>query len=201
MKIKALYIYGFVSLLVVVGIVLTSVLSTSTSEINDPHAGLNMMPQDDVHQGLNSPGGEQPGKSNVRKEFLERMETLKNSYEENTSDTTVAKEYADFLASAHGQKKAMELFYNILQYDPNRTDILMRLSLLHYQNGEIDKTRELTDKVLKINPDQPEANFNLGALAFEEGNKEKASEIWNDVIKRFPEHRVAQMAKESLQQL
>lgn len=199
MKFKTIYIYSAIAVLVAAVVVFSSL--TGSEEKVDPHADLENIPQDDIHKGLSAPGKEQPNKSNVRKEFYERMETLRKSYEDNPADTTVAREYADFLASAHGQETAIKIYEDILKKAPERIDVMIALSMLYYQKQDYYKTEEITQNILRINPDHQEANYNLGAIAASKGEKEKAKQIWEELIKKYPESELAGMAKNSIEKL
>lgn len=153
------------------------------------------MPDDDIHKGLD---GQMPSAGNVRGDFMEKYNDLKNKYGTDPNDTTVAKEFAIMLSQAHRKPQAVEIFNNILEKAPARTDILLLLGYEYYEMKDYDKAEEMTQKVLKYKKDNAQAKYNLGAISLAKGNKEEARKIWHDVMEKHPGTDAAKFAENSL---
>lgn len=199
MKIKPLYIYITVFIVFVVGVIILS--NSGTVKKAGPDIS-GKMPNDEIHKGMAAPGkGEAPSKENVLEHAKQEMAALKADLEKTPDDTVKMKEYAAMLGAGHQPKEAIKLYEKILTKGPKRIDILLSLTFLSFDQGDLANAENYTNKILLINKDNPEANYNLGAIEATKGNKDKAREIWTNVIKRFPNNDVAQLAKSSLQKL
>ncbi len=199
MKIKPLYIYlSLFVIAIAVIIIFDANRNNKGTETQNFHQN---MPNDEVHKGMGASGEEAPSKSNVRESAMKRMVELKKAVEANPDDTAKVKEYAMMLAMGHQPQKAIELFDGILKKDPKRIDVLLTLSFLYYNQGNLDKAEDCTNKVLSIDKNQKEANFNLGVIAEMKHDKQKAEKIFNDVIKRFPNTDISKQAEEELNNL
>jgi len=197
-KIKPVYIYIFALLSIIIGIIIIGP-GNSEPQISANIAGKNM-PEDDIHKNMN-PMGNEPSRSNVSQSFKHQLEMLKKAYEGNPEDTVKAKAYAEVLASAHMTEQAIPILEKILLKGPKRTDILLGLTLMHYNASRIDKAEEYTNIILSFDKDNREANYNLGAIAATRGDKSKAKLIWEKIIDRYPESEAAKLAAESLKRL
>ncbi len=197
MKIKPLYVYlsFFVAAIVVI-----IVLDAGRNKNLDTENFHQNMPNDEIHKGITD-GGEAPSKSNLRESAIKKMEELKKAVEANPNDTAKVKEYAMMLAMGHQQKKAIELFEGILKKDSKRIDVLLTLSFLYYNQGNLDKAEEYTKNILAIDNNQHEANFNLGAIAEAKHETAKAKKIYENVIEKFPNSEIAQQAQSALNDL
>lgn len=197
MKIKPIYIYlGVFTAFIVAFIIFSGDGEKSTEQMSG------QMPQDEIHKGMGSMNdGENPSAANVSNMIKQKIDSLRIAYEANTKDTMKAREYADLLSWAHNPDKAMEIYNDILKVNPNRTDILLQLTLLNYNKSEFDKAEEISNKILKIDSKNFLAEFNLGAIAEAKGNTEKARAIWNGVIKKYPNTPIAHIAEQSISQL
>lgn len=195
MKIKPVYLYLSIFVLVILIIVMTSQNANNVGE----QITSEQMPDDEIHKGLQN--GETPGKGNVSSNIKHQMEMLEKAVEENPDDTVQVKKYAELLASAHNPQKAVELYKSILNKDPNRIDILLGITFAYYNMKDLDNAELYTRKVLDIDKNNHEANYNLGAIAAGRGNTAKAKEIWESVIKKFPNTTVAQIAENSIKSL
>ncbi|MEW6703135.1 MAG: tetratricopeptide repeat protein [Bacteroidota bacterium] len=201
MKIKPIYLYLGVFVIFSVAVIF---FSNSTKESNRAK-GLNPsaeMPNDDIHKGIKSDGKEgTPSRSNVRQEALERMNALKSEVEKNPNDTAKVRQYADMLTMGHNSDEAAKLYEKILKIDPKRIDIMLQLTFVYYNKGDLNKAEEYTNKVLKINKDHLIANYNLGAIAVARGENQKAKAIWQDLAKKYPQTEIGSIAGESAKQL
>ncbi len=198
MKIKPLYIYISSIILVVIIVV---VFTTINSNSEMPAVADQQMPQDDVHKGLQSPSSGMPSKVNVSQDIITKMETLKKEIEQNPNDTLKVREYADFLGMAHKPQDAVKLYNTILNKDPKRIDIYLKLTLLYYTQRDLDRAEESTKTILKYDSQNLEALYNLGVISAAKGDKEEAKEIWNNLIIKHPNTQAANFAKESLERL
>lgn len=194
MKLKPIYIYIIVFAAFIVGIILFS----GTEKGND--TSNNNMPNDDIHQGLQNEG-DTPSKGNVMESAVLKLEELKKAYEKDPNDTLKIREYADMLTMAHKPQEAIALYHKILKVDSKRIDVLLQLTFLHYNNGDLPLAEETTNTILRIDRNNKLASYNLGAIEAAKGNKAKAKEIWESVIKKFPNTTVANIAEQSIKQL
>ncbi|MEW6196004.1 MAG: tetratricopeptide repeat protein [Bacteroidota bacterium] len=194
MKLKPIYIYIIVFAAFIVGIILFS----GTEKGND--TSNNNMPNDDIHKGLQNEG-DTPSKGNVMESAVLKLEELKKAYEKDPNDTLKIREYADMLTMAHKPQEAIALYHKILKVDSKRIDVLLQLTFLHYNNGDLPLAEETTNTILRIDRSSKLASYNLGAIEAAKGNKAKAKEIWESVIKKFPNTTVANIAEQSIKQL
>lgn len=193
MKIKPLYIYIGVFAAFILAFVLFSDSGKQSAESTD------QMPNDAIHQGMGGSGD--PSASNVTSETRSKFDNLRTSYEKNPADTVVAKDYALMLAMAHQPEKAIEILENILKTGPNRSDILLELTFLYFNKGEIDKAENFTKRMLKIDANDQYAVYNLGIIAHSKGDLATAKKQFEETIKKFPGEQVASDAKMLLEEL
>ena len=199
MKIKPLYIYGVIVLIIVAMLLFldTGKTNDNTGITNDTESA---MPQDEIHQGLGNKGTG-PSKADVKPEFWERLNNLEKEVEANPQDTAKIMEYAQLLSLAHQSEKALEQYEKILKVDPNRIDVLLSEGLLYYNLAKYDKAEKLTKRILKVDQNYLEAKFNLGVIAAAQGDKEKARKIWTELVKDNPGSEAAKYAKDALAKL
>lgn len=200
MKIKPIYIYLGVFVIFIAAVLFFSNSaknSNQAKEIN-PNA---QIPKDDIHKEMAQQGnGDMPSKSNVMQEALEKMNTLKAAVEKNPKDTLKVREYAE-MVQAHEPDEAIKLYENILKVGPKRTDLLLELTFLYFNKGDIKKAEEYNNKVLSINKTSLIANYNLGGLAQAKGDFKTAKAIWQDLAKKYPNTQIGNMAGELAKQL
>lgn len=200
MKLKPIYIYLIVSAAFIISVI---IFSPSAKKLNvntqiNPHG---QIPNDEIHKGITENNKDMPSKSNVTKEAVEKLNQLKSEYEKNPNDTLKIREYADMLTLAHKPEQAIELYEKILKVDSNRIDVLLHLTFLYFNKGELDKAEYYTNKILSIRNNYPLALYNLGVISEVKGNSQKAKYYWNEVIKKDPNSKLAQNAKEMLKTL
>jgi tetratricopeptide (TPR) repeat protein len=194
MKIKTLYLYGGIAVLAVAFLIY---FTAQNNEGNPENLSIKEMPDDDLHKGLNDP----PGKENVSGEIRHHMEVLKKEVDENPDDTLKMREYADLLASAHKQEEAVIYYYNILNINPRRTDILSSLAFIYFNKNDFTKAKDVVEKILLYEPGNTEAIYNLGAIAASAGKKEEARKIWEELLNKYPDSNEAKLAENSLKKL
>jgi len=198
MKIKPVYLYGSIVILAIVFLVFFT--SKNNSDVQE-NINMNQMPEDDIHKGLKSPNQIPPGKENVSVEIKHQLEILKKAVDENPKDTLKMKEYADLLANAHHPDEAIIYYYNILNINPRRTDVLFSLAYIYYNKKNFEKARDVIEKVLLYEPDNTQAMYNLGAIAAASGDKVKAKNYWENLVKKYPGSETSKLAESSLKKL
>jgi tetratricopeptide (TPR) repeat protein len=200
MKIKPIYIYLGVFVIFVVAVILFSSATKNSKTAGELNSN-SQMPNDDVHKGMVQQGsGEMPSKSNVMKEALEKMNALKVAIEKNPNDTSKVREYAE-MVQVHDPIEAIRLYENILKAGPKRIDILLELTFLYFNKGDLKKSEEYNKKVLDIDGTNMIANYNLGGLAQAKGDIKTAKAIWSGIAKKYPNTQIGSMAGELAKQL
>lgn len=194
MKIKAIYIY--LTLIIVALVTLISISSSST-EVKETKT----IPDDEVHNSLNSAAMEKPSSNNVNSAFLEKMKQMQKEISDNPSDTVKIKEYADLLLAAHKEKEAVQYYEKILSIDSNRIDILKSLSIIEFENGKYKAAKEKISKLLLLEPNNPETIYNMGVIEVKIGDIEAAKKQWSDLITNHPNTKMSEIAKQSIQKL
>lgn len=197
MKIKPIYIY--LGVFIVIIAVFVTISNNNDNEVPIKQNGMGQMPDDDIHRGMGNMGD--PASSNVKNEAKKRLEELAADYEKNPSDTVKAKKYSDMLAMAHQPEKAISILENILSKGPKRMDILLDLTFLHFNGGDINKAEEYTRRMLVINPNDQYAIYNLGIIAHAKGDIVLAKKQLQEAIKKFPGQQVAADAQQLLTEI
>ena len=198
MKIKPVYLYSGIAILAITFLIFFSAKNDVDKSEN---VSINEMPEDEIHKGLQNPVQNPPGKENVSNEIKHQMDMLKKEVEENPGDTLKMKKYADLLTAAHRSEEAVIYYYNILNINPRRTDILSSLAFIYYNQKDYNKAADLTGKVLLYEPDNTQAMYNLGAIAASGGNKAEAKKRWEELIIKFPNSEESKLAENSLKKL
>ncbi len=201
MKVKPLYIYGAVFVIIISVIVLTS--SSNNEDLNKMSAPISSetgMPNDDIHSGMNMGDGS-PSKNNVRQDFWTQLDEAKSNYEQNPNDTLAMKNYAEILGMSHQTEKSIELYEKILAVDPNRIDILLAEGLAFYNNQNFMMAEVVTKKIIAKDDKNLEAKYNLGVIAAAQGKNEDAKKIWKELSEKHPNDEVGKLAGESLNQI
>lgn len=200
MKIKPIYIYLGVFVIFIVAVIFFSNSAKNSNQAKEINLNT-QMPNDDVHKGTAAQGnGDMPSKSNVMKEAVEKMNALKTAVEKNPNDTLKVREYAQ-MVQAHNPDEAIKLYENILQIGSKRTDLMLELTFLYFNKGDIKKAEVYNNKVLSIDRNNLIANYNLGGLAQAKGDIKTAKTIWQNLAKKYPNTQVGSMAGELAKQL
>jgi len=200
MKFKPIYLYGVVLAAAVVLLIFFSRSKDSNPDPETTNLQNENIPDDYIHNQLKMQESN-PTKDNVTENFHKRMGELKQAVENNPNDTLKLKEYADFLAAAHKTEEAIRMYDRILKINPKRTDIYFSITLLYYNEKDLQKAEEYNEKVLMYDPTNSMALYNRGALAATRGDKEKARTIWEKIVKDDPDSEVGNLAKQSLTRL
>lgn len=197
MKIKPLYLYGGIAVLAIIFLI---VFTSGNESPPSGNISMNEMP-DDTHKGLKNPMQTPPGRENVSEEIKKQLESMKKAIEENPNDTLKIREYADFLSAAHRPEEAIIYYYNVLNINPRRPDILNSIAFIYFNKNDYEKAADLINKILLYEPDNTQAMYNLGAIAASSGNKAEAKKRWEELIKKYPNSEEAKLADNSLKKL
>ena len=201
MKFKPVYLYGIISIVAIIILIIVSINDSSTSVETPTMTNNEQMPDDDVHKQLQNQGGTSPGKENVSEVYKKKLATLKDAVDNNPSDTLAMREYADFLSASHKMNEAIPYYEKILEINPNRADVRFALAVIYYNKQDFEKCMDENKKVLSFDPQNQMALYNLGAIAATQGKKGEASEYWNKVISIDAETETAKLAQESISRL
>ena len=197
MKIKALYIY--IGIIIVALVTIIFISNEDEKEETVPITETSQIPNDDIHKSFDS--GDRPSSSNVTLELKNKMAELDSHISENPDDTVKIREYAELLASAHNEDKAIELYQNILSIDKNRVDILTQLAIIYFNKNDFTKSLEYLSNILVIDPSNVQAKYNLGVVEVRVGDIAAAKKQWEDLLTNHPNTKMSDMAKESLEKL
>lgn len=195
MKIKPVYIYLSVFAIFIAAILFFSSDAKKSTAVNKNQ----QMPNDEVHGKLKS--NEEPSKSNVMQAAIDKLNALKSEVEKNPKDTSKVREYADMLTMSHKGDDAIKYYEQILNVNPKRIDVLLQLTFVYFNKGDLAKADDYTNKILKINKNNLFALYNTGAIAQAKGDSKKARSAWQDLSKRFPNSVVGKLAVKSIEQL
>ncbi len=206
-KIKPMYIYLFGIVIAVAAIILVSKdnpqLANNTVQNAPPSGDIEgkTMPNDQVHQGLENPLAQKPGKNNVMPSIMQHMEKLKSDVEKHPDDTLKIRQYADFLNEAHQYDKAIVYYKKILEKNPKRIDVLSSLVFISFNQNKLNESEKYLKRILSIDKNNVEAMYNLGAVSATKGERKKAREIWTKIVDDYPNSPLAQKAKDSINRL
>ncbi len=200
MKIKPLYIYLGIFVVFVAAVIFFS----RTTKQSNPNMNSNsaaQMPDDDVHGKMKSQGnGDSPSKSNLMADAAEKINKIKSEYEKNPNDTSKVFKYAEVLIG-HNPDEAIKLYEKILKVGPKRIDVLLQLTYVSFNMGDVKKAEEYNSKVLSIEPNNLIAKFNVGGLAQAKGDENKAKAVWQELSSKYPQTEVGKIATELIKQM
>jgi len=156
----------------------------------------------DISQQNEMPGQGEPGKGNVRADFLHQLTQLRKKVDSAPkNDTTGVLTLARMLFDSHQIEESIPYFQRYIAGAPKSEDARIDLSVAYYELQKIDKAIATTDEVLKMNPKNTTAQYNLGVLYAAQGDNAKAKSIWNKLIKENPSSPDAARAKEVMKNL
>ena len=201
MKIKPLYMYGTVFVIIIAIIVFTSSSNNEEmSKLSSPNSEMGM-PNDSIHSGIKGMTKDSPNKTNVREDFWSKLEESKAKFEANPNDTTAMKKYALLLGMSHQTEKALELYEKILSINPNRVDILLAEGLAYFNDQNFAMAETVTKKIISIDVNNLEAKYNLGVIFVTKGDRDGAKKIWEELSEKHPDHNIGKLAASSLVKL
>ncbi len=97
-------------------------------------------------------------------------------------------------AEARGDWPAAEKAYSsVLELQPERTDIMVRLGLVYQYQGRLDPAVDAIRSALTLNSDLPDAHFYLGLAYFGLHRYPEAAGALQEAISRDPENVKAQV--------
>jgi tetratricopeptide (TPR) repeat protein len=194
-KIKTPYIYLSAIVLVIAGLIFFTQYDKKTPA--PEKVASDEMPDDEIHRNLKN----QHGKMGVNEETKKMMQEFEDALKKNPNDTAKMREYADFLAMAHKIDQAQSYYEKILSLDRKRKDILLSLSTIHFNRGNLDKAAELTNEMLKLDKNDFTAIYNLGVIEATRSNYDIARKHWERVIKESKDSTLKTAANKSLEML
>lgn len=197
MKLKPLYIY---IILIITAIVLLVIFSDDKKSDEIAEVNSSSIPNDDIHKGMNDLASK-PSSSNVNREIINKLSDLENYVNENPTDTLKIREYADLLAAAHKQEKAISLYKRIIEIDPNRLDIQSYLAVLYYNKELYSEAKKAIANILSANPNNTEAIYNMGLIEARIGDMKAAKKQWEDLITNHPNSKMSDLAREAIESL
>lgn len=200
MKFKPIYFYGILAIAAIAVLIIVGIQDSSNPG-QPPVTDNQIMPDDDVHKQLKNQGSTSPGKENVSEEYKKKLAGLKETVDNNPSDTLAMREYADFLSASHKMNEAIPYYQKILEINPKRSDIYFSLAVIYFNKQDYKKCEDENNKVLTFDPKNQMALYNLGAIAATQGKKDKAKKFWNEVIKINSGSETGKLAQESLSKL
>ncbi len=202
-KVKPLYIYLTGIILGIIVLFIFANIRDNKSKIikAPPIVNGQTLPNDPIHRGLENPVAQKPNKSNVMPSIMQHMNELRTAVINNPGDTLKLREYADFLAEAQMNDKAIEYYQKILKINPRRVDVMSSLVYIFYTEHNLSEADRYLNKILSVDRNNVNALYNLGAVSATEGKREEARKLWMRIIRDFPNSPLAQKAKASLAQL
>jgi tetratricopeptide (TPR) repeat protein len=186
-------------LILLVGVVLVTQFEKEKTKTPLSSVQDKQMPMDDVHKNMGN--ADAPTRANVNENFRKQLENLKQKIEVNPKDTLALREYADLLNEGHKPLEAIQYYEKILSFNPKRTDVLFNLSIIYFNNKDLNKAEEFTNRILSFDKNNDQAHYNIGAISAAKGDREKARTIWEDLIKKYPGSPTAILAASSLERL
>jgi tetratricopeptide (TPR) repeat protein len=85
-------------------------------------------------------------------------------------------------------KKAAELYYQILQSDPNHAEALHLLGLISHQIGKHQEAIDLINKAIARNPEVPQFHNTIGVCFEAVGNKEQSIRSYMQALRIKPDY-------------
>ncbi|PKL81574.1 MAG: hypothetical protein CVV24_14540 [Ignavibacteriae bacterium HGW-Ignavibacteriae-3] len=200
MKLKPVYVYLGVFILFIAAVVYFSSTTKNSNKSVDINSQA-QMPDDDIHGKMKSQGnGDMPSRENLMAGAVEKINNLKSDYEKNPNDTLKIRSYADVLI-AHKPEEALKLYEKILKVDPKRIDILLQMTYMTFNQGDVKKAEEFNNRALTLDPNNLIARFNTAGLAQANGDEKKAKLIWKELAAKNSDTEVGRIASELLKQM
>ncbi len=221
MKVKSIYIYLGIFIVIVLGIIL---MDNSSSESEKSAVAKTEMPNDAIHQGAR---GEMPndaihqgargkmpndaihGKANqngpskadVLPSYYKKLDSLATAFSKNPDDTAVGLEYAHYLAAGHQTDKALNVYNKLLKAAPKSKSILMEASYLSFQKKNYDKSQSFIEDIIKYYPNDMNARYNKALILFFKKDTVNAVKIWKDVAERSPKSEEGKLSANMIKEL
>ena len=140
---------------------------------------------DDLHKGVDL---------NKIREINRLEEELKN----NPNDLDLTLKLGHMLNDSGFFEKAIAKYEIYLNEKPNDPDVLVDMGVCYFELKDYKTAIEKMEKAIVINPKHQIGHFNLGIVNLSANNREKAIDYWKKSIELDPNSRIAQRAKELL---
>ncbi len=167
MKIKSVFIYLGIFVVIVLAIILidnskSSEKSANVAKTEMPNDAIHQramgkMPNDAIHGKAKENG---PSKADVLPRYYKRLDSLSKAFTKNPTDTALGLEYAHYLAAGHQTDKALNVYDQLLKVAPNSKSILMEASYLAFQGKDYDKSQKFVEKIVKNDPNDMNTRYN-----------------------------------------
>ncbi len=194
MKIKTPYIYLLALIILIAGLI---TLSRIQKQTKNEEKTLNQMPDDDIHKNLKN----HLGMMELNEETKKVIEEYENALKTNPNDTLKMREYAEFLAMSHKIDQAQELYEKIYKIDNKRKDVLLALTTIYFNKGELDKATDFSNKILMLDKNDLYAIYNLGVIEATKENFDIAQKHWENILKESPDSEIGILAKKSIEKI
>ena len=194
MKIKIPYIYLLALIILIAGLI---TLSRIQKQTKNEEKTLNQMPDDDIHKNLKN----HLGMMELNEETKKVIEEYENALKTNPNDTLKMREYAEFLAMSHKIDQAQELYEKIYKIDNKRKDVLLALTTIYFNKGELDKATDFSNKILMLDKNDLYAIYNLGVIEATKENFDIAQKHWENILKESPDSEIGILAKKSIEKI
>ncbi len=203
-NVKPVYLYVGSFVIIIIALFIFANVRNEKHAVKNPErmdVSDEPIPNDPIHNALKNPIAEKPDKSNVMPDIMQHMKDLKQAVAAHPSDTLKLREYADFLAQAQMNDKAINYYQKVLRINPRRVDIMTSMVYIFYSEHNLKQAENYLNKILAVNRNDVDAMYNLGAVWANEGNRDKAKQLWTKIVRDYPNSPLAQKAKASLDQL
>jgi tetratricopeptide (TPR) repeat protein len=194
LKIKTPYIYLLALIILIAGLI---TLSRIQKQTKNEEKTLNQMPDDDIHKNLKN----HLGMMELNEETKKVIEEYENALKTNPNDTLKMREYAEFLAMSHKIDQAQELYEKIYKIDNKRKDVLLALTTIYFNKGELDKATDFSNKILMLDKNDLYAIYNLGVIEATKENFDIAQKHWENILKESPDSEIGILAKKSIEKI
>jgi tetratricopeptide (TPR) repeat protein len=208
MKIKAVYLYIILFVVIVVGLILidtspenenSSVMPMATSQMPNDAVHNGEMPNDDIHKGLKGNSG--PSKDDVLPQYYEHLDSLAQAWKTNQADTLLGLEYAHYLAAGHQTGKAISVYDQMIKRNPNSLSLREDAAYIAFKGGDYDLSEKYVKQILAKDKGNLDAKFNYGLIRLFKKDTLNAKKVWNEIVRNHPNSNEAERAKGALSNL
>lgn len=182
--------------LVLVAAVVIVVITQQEEQPQEPMTENGMPPGHPPIDG-EMPGGEgEPGKMNVRREFLDTLNAVRGRVDSRPeTDTAEVLVLARMLYDSHQIDASIPYFERFVRLAPGHLDSHIDLSVAYFETKQYDQALKMTNTVLKKDPDNTIAMYNLGVINHIQDKPDEAKRIWKKLIEKYPDSPDAQRAE------
>jgi tetratricopeptide (TPR) repeat protein len=209
MKIKAVYLYIILFVVIVVGLVLidtspdtnsgTTVAPMASSQMPNDAIHKGEMPNDDIHKALKGNNG--PSKGDVLPQYYEHLDSLAKAWKINQADTLLGLEYAHYLAAGHQTGKAISVYDEMIRRNPNSLSLREEAAYVAFKGSDYDLSEKYVKQILAKDKGNLNAKFNYGLIQLFKKDTLNARNVWNEIVRNHPNSNEAKRAKGALSNL